>query len=83
MSTPLTNEDIAMLEAVKSADEWNAACSKLKAARGGVYPSDWWPKVKLSGMMERILSSFGETSELSIVTGQAALEGYVKGDNGR
>lgn len=79
MSTPLTNEDIAMLEAVQSADEWNAACSKLKAARGGLYPSDWWPKVKLSGMMDRILGRFGETSELKLVVGSAALDGYVKG----
>lgn len=52
----ITDDELAALEAVRSAKEWDAACDRIKAAREGVYPPDWWERVNLSGMMHRILS---------------------------
>ena len=62
----ITEDEIAMLEACGSTEDWNAACTKIKEARGGSYPPDWWPKVKMSGMMDRILAKWGATSEIKI-----------------
>ena len=63
----ITEEELAMLEAVTTEDGWEEACKKIKQVRGGHYPHDWWPKVKLSGMMDRILGRFGGSSEPRIV----------------
>jgi hypothetical protein len=60
----LTAAELETLEACKTGEEWEAACSAVKKARGGQYPPDWWPEMKLSGRMDRILARFGETSDL-------------------
>lgn len=62
----ITDEEISMLKACNSESEWNAACTKIKQARNGAYPPDWWPKMKLSGLMDEILAKFGATSEIKI-----------------
>ena len=64
----ITNEELSMLEACQSAQEWREACDKIKGVRGQNYPSDWWNKVKLTGMMDRILGRWGEDSELKVST---------------
>ena len=63
----ITKEELERLEACQTADEWADACDAVKAARDGNYPEDWWPKVKLSGMMDRILERWDETSELKLI----------------
>lgn len=63
----ITDEEIEVLESCKSAKEWDQACDLIKKARNGKYPPDWWPKVKLSGLMERVLNSFGETGEIKCI----------------
>lgn len=63
----ITDTELAMLEAVTTDDEWNQACDAIKRARGGAYPPDWWAKVKLSGLMDRVMARFGETSDLRVV----------------
>lgn len=63
----ISNEEIQELESSKSADEWNAACDRMKAKRMGVYPDDWWEKVKMSGMMDRVSAKFGASSEIKII----------------
>ena len=55
-----------MLEACSSEQDWANACDAVKNARGGQYPSDWWDKVKLSGMMDRILARWGANSSLTL-----------------
>lgn len=66
--TNITEEELAMLEACQSPQDWREACQKIKGAREEAYPDDWWDKVKLSGMMERILSRWDEDSELLITS---------------
>lgn len=63
----LTEAEIAALEACTSEDQWNAQCDAVKAARGGAYPPDWWPVMKLSGRMDRILAGFGGDSEIRLI----------------
>jgi hypothetical protein len=62
----ITEDEIAMLEACESSADWSAVCRKIKAARDGAYPPDWWPKVKMSGMMDRIMAKWGSSSEIKI-----------------
>ena len=62
----ITNEEIKKLEDCKSAGDWGNACDEIKSARNGQYPPDWWEKVKLTGMMDRILSRWGSDSELRV-----------------
>jgi len=62
----LTENEIATLEACRSESDWNKACDVVKAARGGEYPPDWWPVMKLTGRMDRILARFGSSSELKV-----------------
>jgi hypothetical protein len=52
----IQEKEIKALESVKSLREWNEVCSKIKATRGGVYPSDWYHKMLRSGLMHRITS---------------------------
>jgi len=66
--TNITEEELAMLEACQSPQDWREACHKIKGAREEAYPDDWWDKVKLSGMMDRILSRWDEDSELRITS---------------
>ena len=51
----LTNEEIAAFEATQSEAQWNAQCDKIKAARHGQYPPDWWPVMVESGKASRIM----------------------------
>ena len=62
----ITNEELSMLEACQSAQEWREACDKIKGARGQAYPDDWWNKVKLTGMMDRILARWGDDSKIRV-----------------
>ena len=64
----LTKEELESLEACQSAKDWADACDKIKSVRGQAYPDDWWKKVKLSGMMDRILGRWGANSEISSVS---------------
>jgi len=64
----ITEEELQRLEDCQSAQDWADACDAVKEARDGQYPDDWWDKVKLSGMMDRILGRWGENSELRAVS---------------
>jgi hypothetical protein len=66
MSHKITADELQMLEAAQNGDQWRLACLQIKQARGGVYPSDWWPTVKQSGLMDRVLARFGETSDIKV-----------------
>ena len=63
----ITPDEIRLLESCRSADDWRAACDLIKEARGGhLYPPDWGVEVKLSGLMDRILSRWEASSELRV-----------------
>lgn len=51
----LSDEHLSQLRNVKGVQEWNDLASKIKAAHGGRYPSDWGDKVMLSGLMREVL----------------------------
>lgn len=54
----LTDEEISELQASKNEGAWNAACDRIKAARDGRYPPDWWPRVQKSGLMHLVFASW-------------------------
>ena len=62
----ITERELSMLWDCQSAQDWSTACGKIKTARGGEYPEDWWKKVKTSGMMDEILARWGRNSSLKI-----------------
>ena len=62
----ITQEELELLDSCQSAKDWGQACDKIKKARGGEYPPDWWDKVKLSGMMDKILARWGRDSSLTL-----------------
>lgn len=64
----ITDEEIQALEGVQSMDEWNTLCKDIQKRRDGAFPPDWWAKVKLSGLMDRVTARFGGSSELRIVS---------------
>ena len=64
----ITEQELESLEACQSAQDWREACDKIKGERGQAYPDDWWDKVKLSGMMARILGRWGDDSEIKVST---------------
>ena len=55
-----------LLESVQTARQWREACDKVKNRRGGRYPDDWWPRMKLSGKMDQIFARFGGSTEIKI-----------------
>lgn len=59
--TNLTEEELAMLDAVTSYAEHRAACDKIKAARGDVYPPDWGEKMIVSGKNDEIAARYGKS----------------------
>ena len=63
----ITKEELEMLEACRNESDWGKACDAIKKARKGMYPDDWGDKVKLSGMMDRIMGRWGGSSELTLL----------------
>lgn len=64
MSANLTSEELEAFEACASVEEWERLCGEAKKKRNGAYPDDWWPQMKVSGRMDRIMARFGGSSEL-------------------
>lgn len=54
----ITAEELARLENACDRYAWNAACDAIKATRRGKYPPDWFTKVILSGMMDRVRATW-------------------------
>jgi len=57
----ITEQEIETLEKAMTENDWNNACDKIKGARGGQYPEDWWQRVVLNGMMD----AFGRRSSVN------------------
>ena len=47
----LTGEERETLLGSNNEAEWNATCDKIKAARDGQYPPDWYVEVIATGML--------------------------------
>ncbi len=50
----LTENELMQLTNAESETEWNGICDRVKAARGGQYPPDWYQKVIATGLVNRI-----------------------------
>jgi hypothetical protein len=57
----ITKEEMDALEACKTPEEWGSTCDLIKDRRNGQYP-----RMKLSGKMDKIMSRWGGSSELSV-----------------
>lgn len=60
--TPITEAELATLEAATSDTEWNGACLVIKTAREGAFPSDWYERVMQAGVITRFLKRLGEST---------------------
>jgi len=47
----LTEVELGLLLAASSESEWGEACDKIKSARNGQYPYDWFAKILATGFM--------------------------------
>lgn len=58
MNNNLTIEESDDLHNATSEAEWNAVCDRVKDARDGRYPEDWYARVVLSGLGQRKAAQF-------------------------
>ena len=66
MST-ITIEELKALEESSTENEWNTNCDSIKDAHGG-FPVDWFPRVVLSGLLERTAAKWGGDGRIKIAT---------------
>lgn len=62
----LTEEEMTRLRSCNSERDWNRTCDAVKAARGGLYPADWWQRIMLSGEADRIFKRWNGSTEIKI-----------------
>ena len=66
-NTNITDEEMKLIESCQSAEDRLNATQQIKDNRGGCeYPADWWQKVKLSGLMDKVMARWGRSSELKV-----------------
>lgn len=49
----ITQEELDKLNSTRNEKEWNSICDQIKLAHGG-YPSDWFAKVIVSGLLAKV-----------------------------
>lgn len=54
----LTDSEMIDLGKTRSESEWNDVCDRIKAARGGHYPEDWFRRVNMSGFMAQTVRTW-------------------------
>lgn len=59
----LTDDEIEMLKACTSANEWYQACLTIKKERNGRYPQDWHHRIVESGLMNSIVAKFSQSDQ--------------------
>jgi len=78
----LTEQEITDLKNTKNENDWSDACDRIKEARGGAYPSDWWTRIMLSGLRARIASGWadprGSDIEMIPISSDALREGRIE-----
>ena len=63
----LSTHEMDMLNKCETAEDWGNACDFIKGRRGGEYPHDWWDRVKMTGLMDKIMSRWGASSRLTLI----------------
>jgi hypothetical protein len=46
----LTEAEMKDLQSANSETEWNLVCDRVKGARNGIYPPDWFAQVVVAGV---------------------------------
>ena len=59
MSTPLTPEELAEVDEIRTYAQHRAFCNRVKEARGGAYPSDWYEKMLVTGKNDEVTRRYG------------------------
>lgn len=54
----ITDAELSDLENCASTEEWNKACDRIKDARDGNYPLDWWDRVIRSNLAGQVMAGF-------------------------
>lgn len=62
----LTFNEIEAFKNTTSEKEWDALCDRVKQARNGQYPNNWYSEIVASGLMENASSKWGGTDEIDI-----------------
>lgn len=50
----LTDAEMFDLGKTRSVEEWGEVCDRIKAARGGYYPREWFTRIVLSKFMNEV-----------------------------
>lgn len=67
------SEVVELMVSSKSEEEWNANCDKVKAACNG-YPSFWFHKIVMSGLMATIKETWPKREPLEPIPGVQFIE---------
>ncbi len=59
------NEVVGLINTSKSEKEWNANCDIVKSKCNG-YPDFWYRAIVLSGLAQRVASSWGGDADLHV-----------------
>lgn len=70
----ITDKELRNLESCQEANDWTIVVNNILRSRGGDYPDDWWEKVKMSGLMDKVFKRWGDSSELKISSHQTFRE---------
>lgn len=58
---------VALMESATSSQDWNAKADQVKKACGG-YPPFWFKAIVISGLMNRVITSFGGDPSIRVST---------------
>lgn len=61
LADKLTDAEMFDLGKTRSGVEWNEICNRIKKARGGHYPREWFARIIRSGFMARIEATWGKS----------------------
>lgn len=64
IGSEITNQELSALEQCRSIKEWKAIVLEILERRNGNYPFNWLQKVKLSGLMFKVMDRFCEKEEI-------------------
>ena len=64
LNEKLTDAEIIDLGKTRNEREWGEVCDRIKAARGGNYPREWFRRIVVSGFMAQTQRSWALGREI-------------------
>lgn len=64
LAEKLTDAEMFDLGQTRNEIEWNAVCDRIKAARGGHYPREWFNRIIRSGFLTQTKRSWALGREI-------------------